>query len=292
MIEAIESLVNHYVGAYLALVVGTQLLLAGLARRRRARIRRQRLRQGLDEQVLIDQTETLSELRRESVTQALALLGTIFLGPAAVIGGASLFGAELSPEERQGLAVLLLGLVLWLVWSGTDVAKAFFGGLAFKTLAALKRSIQVGDRVSVRGHHGRVTEIGVFFLDLRVGGGDLVSIPTRSLWSEALVSENAGERSSRAVMRHFLSPTVTAAQLRAAEDAIWEAMQASAYLEPSKPIQVIVSQRPGAVVLTAKAFVASTYNRSRFESDVARAFLERCAGEGIPLPRRLENDAG
>ena len=180
--------------------------------------------------------------------------------------------------------ILLLGLVLWLLWSGTDVAKAFLGGLAFKTLTAMKHPIQVGDRATLKGHTGKVAAIGVFFVQIRIAGGTLVSLPTNELWGETLVSLNAGERYSRSVTRHYLSPRVTRAQRQAAEDALWDAIQASTYLEPSKPHQIQISQDRRAIILTAKAFVASTYNANLFASDIARAFLDHCADAGIPLP--------
>lgn len=284
MIETLESLINKYVLAYLALVVGGQVLVALVARSRRSTVRKRRLEQGLDEAVLIDHTEKLSEMRREAITPALALAATVFLGPFVVVGLARLLGGQLSSEEWEGLILVLLGLVLWILWSGTDVAKAFLSGLAFKTLVAVKCPLQVGDRLTVHGHTGKVTGIGIFYVTLRLGGGDLVSIPTQGLWSEVLISKNAGQRSSLCVMTYFLSPRVTQSQRQAAEDAVWEAMQASPYVDPSRPMRVYISQHARSIVLTAKAFVALTYNQALFESDVARAFLDRCAAEGIPLP--------
>lgn len=284
MIEALESLLNRYVGGYLLLVVLGQVAAAFWVRRRRARIRRRRRRQGLDDTVLIDHSVRLSELRREAIAPALTLLATVLLGPFVIVALAALAGAPPSGEEKEAMVLVLLGLVLWLLWSGTNVARAFLGGLAFKTLVAVKHPLQVGDRVTLKGVTGKLTDIGIFFVVIRVGGGNLVSIPTDGLWSEVLVSLNAGGRSSRCVMHHYLSPAVTREQRQAAEDALWDAMQASPYLEPSRPIQVLISQRTRVIVLTAKAFAASTYEAPRFESDVARAFLDRCADEGIPLP--------
>lgn len=288
MIETIEAMLNVYAGGYAALVVVTQIVVALVFRRRRQRVRARRRRQGLDDQVMIDHTVKLSELRQEAITPALALLATVLFGPFLIVALATLLGQAPSAEEREGLIIVLLGFVLWLLWSGTDVGKAFLGGLAFKTLVAVKHPIQVGDRVTLKGITGKLTDLGVFFVQLRVGGGNLVSIPTTGLWRETLVSLNAGGRSSRCVMGFFLSPIVTREQRQQAEDALWDAMQASPYLEPSKPIQVLVSQQTHAIVLTAKAFVASTYNQTVFESDVARAFLDRCAEEEIPLPTPYE----
>ncbi len=283
MIKLIESLLNEYVATYLALVVLVQVVIALVFRSRRARVRKRRLRQGLDDTVLLDQTVKLSELRNEAFTPALALVLSIFLGPVVIVGLATLFGEHPSPEEREGIVIVLLGFVIWLLFTGTDVAKAFLGGLAFKTLVAVRHPIQVGDKVTLRGHTGKLTDIGIFFVTLRKGGTELVSIPTTKLWSEVLVSANAGGRFSRCVMEFYLSPDVTAAERQAAEDALWDAIQASPYLEPSKPVEVLIAQQKHDIILTAKAFVASTHNDSTFKSDVTRAFLDRSADEEIPL---------
>ena len=48
-------------------------------------------------------------------------------------------------------------------------------------------------------------------------------------------------------------------------------------------MQIFLVQERDAICLTAKAYVASTYNEPLFTSDVTRAFLEFADKEGIPL---------
>ena len=48
-------------------------------------------------------------------------------------------------------------------------------------------------------------------------------------------------------------------------------------------MQIYLSQTPEAICLTAKAYVASTYNEPLFVSDVTRAFLDFVSQEQIPL---------
>jgi small-conductance mechanosensitive channel len=135
----------------------------------------------------------------------------------------------------------------------------------------------------LRGQSGKVTSIGVFFIRLQTPDDDLVSIPSDSLWTEVLVSANAGDRSSLCVMDFYLAPFATHQHRQEAEAAIWEAIQASPYCETSKPMQIYVTQLQDAIRLTARAYVASTYREAVFKNDVTRAFLETADSQRIPL---------
>lgn len=282
-----EALINPYVLSYLLIVIAAQIGLALWHHFRRRRIARRRRKQGLPPNIIMDHTQRLAELQREAALEAGVLLLTVVLVPFMII---VLFRPDAAPDAatedstaQAGLALVFITLLLWVLLNGTDVAKAFLGGLAFKTLAAFHNPFQVGDRVTLKDHSGKVTHLGTFFVTLQTSADDLVNIPTRDLWSEVLVSANAGERSSRSVMAFYLDPRVTQEQRQAAEDAIWDAIQASTYFEPAKPMQIYLTQDPTAVRLTAKAYVTSTYHESLFTSDVTRAFLDFAAREEIPL---------
>jgi hypothetical protein len=84
-------------------------------------------------------------------------------------------------------------------------------------------------------------------------------------------------------MDFYLASFATQAQRQQAEDIIWDAIQASPYLEVSQPMQIYMSQMPLAIQLTAKAYVASTYNEFLFKSDVTTAFLNHAAENDLPL---------
>ncbi len=66
---------------------------------------------------------------------------------------------------------MFLVILLWLIIQGTDVAKAFLGGLAFKTLVAFQDAIQVGNRMTLcigfKEYEGQVVHIGTFYVTLR-----------------------------------------------------------------------------------------------------------------------------
>ncbi len=271
-----KDLLNPYVLAYLSVVVLSQLLLSIRGSWKRGKTARARRKQGLPESIIMNYSAQLKEEKRESVTQAVTLLAAVILTPFLLV---------LRAEEghKNGLAVMFIGLLVWVAVTGTDMARAFLGGLALKTLLAIKHPIQVGDRVTIKGQSGKITGIGIFFVTLLTADDDAVNIPTRSLWGENLVSSNSGDRSSLCVMKFYLASNTTAEQRQMAEDGIWTAIQASVYLEASKPMQIFYSQMPVAICLTAKAYVTSPYDAPLFESDVTRAFLNRAAEQSIPL---------
>ena len=51
-------------------------------------------------------------------------------------------------------------------------------------------------------------------------------------------------------------------------------------------MQIYLEQGPSEIVLTARAYVASTYNEPLFKSDVYQAFLDFADRESIPLASR------
>ena len=272
------SFVNWQVGVYLLLVIGTQILVPAYFGWQRKSVARRRAEAGLPDGVMLNAAERLSQVRWESGLQGGLLLITIFLVPLVLIAWTAP-----PPEVEGGLFAIFVAIVVWLLTQGTDVFKAFLGGLAFKTLVAFQHSIQVGDRVTLKGQGGKVIKIGVFFVTLQTPDDDLINIPTRELWSDVLSSANAGDRASLCVMQFYLAPFATQAQRQGAEDAIWDGIQASTFCDPAKPMQIFLAQEPNAIHLTAKAYVSSTYNTPLFMSDVTRAFLDYAANTATPL---------
>lgn len=262
---------------YLGIVIGSQIIYGFCKYLRKKRISQRRKAQGLPDSILINHTKNLAFRRLDALVQSGLLLASIVIMPFVLVWIGD------SNTDQRGLAVAFFLLLAWIIFNSTDVVKAFLGGLSFKTIAAFKQPFQIGDRVMVRGIQGKVICFDAFFVVLQTLNDDRISIPTHTLWSEVLSSVNAGNRSSLCVMNFYLASFITAKQRQAAEDAIWDAIQASVYYEPSKPMQIYLTQTPDAIQLTAKAYVASTYNEPLFTSDVTRAFLDFVSQQKIAL---------
>jgi small-conductance mechanosensitive channel len=273
------NLLNPFVLAYFLLIAVSQLAVI-LWRRRASEQRMARRRAvGLDDGLIMSTTSRLETQRRDALIDAGVLLTTVIVLPFLLWGLAGYVGND----AREGLGLAFVVLLIWVLFTASDVGKAFIGGLAFRTLLAFSPPFQVGDRVTLKGHGGRVASISPFYIRLVTPGDDLVSVPTSSLWTETLVSSNAGDRASLCIMPFYIAPFATKAECEAAENAIWDAVQASTMFDFSKPVQIYVEQTDNAVRLTAKAYVANTYEEPLFKSDVTRAFLTWAADNDIPL---------
>ena len=271
-----EVFLNKFVLSYLFIVFGGQALYYLWHRLKRHMVQGARRAQGLTDEIFLSHAEKLSDRKREALIESGILLVSIVITPFILYYYADDF-------EKKGLAITFIGLIVWVVYSGTDVAKAFLGGLAFKTLAAFTTPFQVGDRVNLKGASGKVTDFNTFLIKIQTADDDAISIPTHALWGETLTSVNAGTRASKCVMNFYLAPFTDRKQRQKAEDTIWDAIQASAYFDPTKPMQIFLSQKEESIQLTAKAYVASTYDEPLFCSDVTRAFLDFATKEKIPL---------
>ena len=269
---------NLFVVVYLLIIAGAQIGLAFWRRHERKRKKARRRAAGLPDDVILNTKTRLKTIRRESSVEAAVLAFTVIVVPFLLWLAAAPY-----PEVRDGLGVVFLVVLFWVLFTGSDVGKAFLGGLSFRTLLAFNPPFQVGDRVTLNGHAGKVTDIGLFHVRLVTPDDDLVSIPTGSLWGETLVSANAGDGASLCVMPFHLAPFATKAQRQEAEDALWDAIQASTFFDFTKPMQIYVDQTDTAIGLTAKAYVANTYNEPLFKSDVARTFLDWVADNSVPL---------
>ncbi len=271
----LQDLLKPAVGLYIAGVVGGQILVAYLHQRREKEIQERREKAGLNQQVLVDHATRLKDLRQQTLIESSVLLGSVIILPFLL--------AEVFGDNSKGLSVAFLAMIVWVLFSASDVGKAFISGIAFRAFASLRRPFQVGDRVTLGGHSGKVEYIGPFYVRLITSDDDLVSIPTASLWDSTLVSANAGDKASLCVMSFYLAPFVSADARKKTEDAIWNAIQKSLYWDFGKPMQIYVEQNRDEIVLTAKSYVASTYNELLFKSDVYQSFLDFTAKNNVPL---------
>ncbi len=271
MTEFLELLNDGYVLTYVVLLIGIQGCYSWYRYYQTKKIKERRHNLGLPEDILVNQSKKLTELRKESIIQALVLILPLVFLPLVLTVISLLPGMPQIPAK--GLLFTFLVFLGWLAFSGTDLAKATIGGIAFRTVMSLSNTVQVGDRVTINGQSGKLIDVGIFYLTLNTLDDDKICLPTNSLWGAPLVSANDGDRSSLCVIPFYLAPSTSSEKLQAAENAIWDAIQASNYFEPTKPMQIYYMQHPFYIELTAKSYVASTYNEPLFRSEITRSFL-------------------
>ena len=274
---SIKMFLNWYVIGYFIIIIIVHCSFLCISRINKIIIRNRRKKATLTHHILMNTSANIKLEKKFMIRHVTILLCAIILTPLFFINQY----AELS-YEKQGLFYSLILLILMIMYHGTNIFKAFFTGFAFKVLTILKSTIHVGDRVTLKGITGKLTEIDSFYVTLQTIDDDLVHIPTASLWSENILNINGGEGGSLTVLNFYINPT-DIEQYKKAETAIWNSMQASVYIDFTKPMQIYISQKPFAIQLTAKAYVASTYNELSFQSDITKAFLEVAKTEKISL---------
>lgn len=285
----IKSLENPLVLIYFIVVILTYIGYGQWVKYRHKQKKLARKQAGLPDSTIIRHSIKLKEFRQETRAQALAVILAPILWAVIFVISANFFNPDGNTKEGLGFAFLII--FVWALFSGTDVAKAVLGGLAFKVVTAFNGTIQIGDRVTLKDISGRITDIGTFYVKLQTPDDDAIAIPSSSLLREVLISANSGERASLCVLPFYFSAAIERDQLQTAEDLIWNAIQASAYYDPAQAMQIYFSQTPELVCLTAKAYVASTYNEPLFKSDVYKAVLKTALEQSIPLAGRQTNIA-
>ena len=272
----IDQMLSLPVALYFIGVLLAQIFLTAWRYLNEECIKKKRKAAKLDDQILVDHSIKLSTLRRQSLVDVIILLLTVVGLPIAIV--------QIFPNiDKKSFSVTFLIIFAWTLFSATDIIKAFLSGVAFRVFVGFRQPFQVGDRVTLLGHSGKVEVIGPFFVRLKTLNEDQVSIPTASLWNTPLISANAGDRASLCVMTFHLAPFVDAQTRKDTEDAIWETIQSSVYWDFDKPLQIYVEQRKDEIILTAKAYVASTYNEPLFKSDVYQGFLDFADKHSVPL---------
>jgi small-conductance mechanosensitive channel len=282
----LESLKHWAVVIYLGLIVLALVappIWRGIARHD---LNRRREDIGLDSQPIIGPGRRLAAEKKASALDAVIFVAVLVIAPYFL---AKLYETNVEEDDPgQGLLFTFIGLLLWVLISGTGVASAFLGGLAFRTLCGFAPPFQVGDRVTLGDYAGRVESIGLFYVRLVTADDDLISVPTAGLLTQPLISANAGDRASLCVMQFYLPASVDAKQLGDAEDTIWDAVQASTYFDPEKPLQIYIKQLESSIEFTAKAYVANTYQEPNFKTEVTKRVLLEFRKNEIPLSKERD----
>jgi len=280
MTDLVQTFYSPFVAFYLIGVVLLPFIIPLAIKRWNRNIAHERKSQGLDDKVLRN-PEAQLKLQRKQAGLEIALF--IFLA-----GFLPFLLVKLShdhPGESEKISLAFTVFLLWVLVSGTSIAKNFLGGLAFRAISAFSTTLQEGDRATLSGHHGVVQKIGTFYTKIQTLDDDLVSVPTASLLDSALSSTNAGARSSLCVIPFYLSPSNSAEKLQDAENIIWDAIQSSTYFDFSNPIKILYSQTETSIVLKAKAYVASTYDEAEFSSEITKKALTAFDQDKIDLSK-------
>ncbi|WP_435333269.1 mechanosensitive ion channel family protein [Haloarchaeobius sp. TZWWS8] len=222
----------------------------------------------------------VSKLAERTVKHRITVKMVLPLFKALVYGAVTYYivGGVLALTPNQLLAIS--GLIGAAIGFGLkDLFSSIFGGL----ILIVERPYKIGDKVTLDGHYGEVTDIGIRSTRLQTPNDTLVVVPNDSVFSGAVANANAGQAEMLVVVEFYVSAD---ADLERAMHIVEEAMVTSRYVFVSekRPFVVLTEDELYYQVVRGKAYVNDTRNEFVFKSDVTRRVREQFVTEGIEKP--------
>jgi small-conductance mechanosensitive channel len=213
--------------------------------------------------------------RRITVKMVLPLLKFTIYGIATYFILASIL--QLSSTQLVAFSGLLgaaLGFGL------KDLFADIIGGLVI----SVEKPYQIGDKVSIGGYYGEVTDIGIRATRLVTPDDNLVSAPNYIIFTQTVASASSGTPEMMVVIDLFVDPdsdAVTGLEI------LKEAVVTSRYVYISKkrPYTVLLEDFPYYRRLRAKAYVHDLRHEFEFKSEVTRRAWREFEKQGIQAPR-------
>ena len=215
-----------------------------------------------------------SPRRRISIKMLVPIARFLIYGIAAFL----VLGPLLRLSTAQLLAASgLLGAALG--FGLKDLFAGMIGGLVLIT----ERPYQVGDKVTIDGDYGEVTDIGLRATTLMTPDDSAVRVPNATLFTANVSNANDG----RPEMMVVVELAVTAgADVGRASEIVEEAMVTSkyVYVDDDRPFAVLVEDESYYRTIRGKAYVADLRDEFAFASDVTERSMAAFASEGIEMP--------
>lgn len=177
--------------------------------------------------------------------------------------------------EDEGLLALSGIIAVTVGFALKDLASSVLAGITI----LFDRPFQVGDRVTVAGHYGEITAIGLRSVRMLTLDDNLVTIPNNTFLTEVVSSANAGALYMMVVMDFYIAVD---SDLPLAKRIATEAVRTSRFVYLEKPVAIrvadVLRDPVLATRLRVKAYVLDVRYESAFETDVTErvkaAFLE------------------
>ena len=215
-----------------------------------------------------------SPRRRISIKMLIPIVRFLIYGTAVYL----VLGPLLQLSATHLLAVSgLLGAALG--FGLKDLFAGMIGGLVLIT----ERPYQVGDKVTIGGDYGEVTNIGLRATTLQTPGDSAVSIPNATMFSANVTNANDGEPEMLVVVDLAVTD---AADVDRASAIVEEAMVTSKYVfvDDDHPAVVRVEDESYYRTIRGKAYVADLRDEGAFVSDVTERSMAAFSRNGIEIP--------
>ncbi|VVB72398.1 Large-conductance mechanosensitive channel MscMJLR [uncultured archaeon] len=156
------------------------------------------------------------------------------------------------------------------------------GGL----LIVVERPYQIGDKVTMGGHYGEVTDIGLRVTRLVTPDDTMVSVPNSTIFHNPIANANAGNLEMMVVIDLFIDPGCDATL---AMDILREALVTSKYVRLSGKHKYVILLKafPFYKRIRVKGYVNDFRYEFPFETDVTRRAWQQFRRAGIRPPRMI-----
>jgi small-conductance mechanosensitive channel len=227
-------------------------------------------------------SERFSERRLLAQQLNTILRFVIYLGTITVVVSSAITLEREAVLALSGVIAVTVGFAL------KDLASSVLAGITI----LFDRPFQVGDRVTVAGHYGEISSIGLRSVRMITLDDSVVTIPNNRFLTEVVVSGNSGALDMQVVMDFYVALDT---DIKAAKRVVYEAVCTSHYVYLEKPIVVLVTDVIEssylATRLRAKAYVLDVHYEKAFESDVTERIKQAFQEQSIRPPSLIHKAA-
>lgn len=178
-----------------------------------------------------------------------------------------------------GVAGIIAGVAL------KDIVSSMFSGM----LVGVDKAFKDGDYVTINGVSGTVVEIGFLTTKIIADDGTKVYIPNQLIFNSPFVNYSASE--FRVIMLGIEIPTTE--DLHKAKSSLYNEASKFDFIEPSKPVEVLVTnQRLGVYSLQVKFTMKKGESILEVKSESMLKLKARLDEEGITTASPLVNFGG
>jgi small-conductance mechanosensitive channel len=187
------------------------------------------------------------------------------------------------------LAVIEPSLTQMIAFSGLFGAaigfglKDLFSDIVGGVVIIFEKPYQIGDKVTIGDKYGEVKDIGIRSTRIKTPADELVSVPNTTIFSQPVMSGNAGDLAMMIVIDLFIHPDSDADR---AMKILKEALVTSKYVIISKkyPYTVLFEDFPFYKRVRAKGYVNDLRLEFEFKSEVSRRSWAEFKKAGIRPP--------
>jgi small-conductance mechanosensitive channel len=161
--------------------------------------------------------------------------------------------------------------------------KDLFADVVGGLIITLEKPYQIGDKVTIGGYYGEVSDIGIRATRLITPDDNLVSAPNYLIFTQAVASASAGSPEMMVVIDLFIDPDSDAELgLKILKEAVVTSKYV--YISKKRPFTVLLGDFPFYRRLRAKAYVYDLRYEFEFKSEVTRRTWEEFTQRGIKAP--------